>query len=331
MQRRLIVFFVLVLGVLLALGFAFDRRRVSVDRLDDAIERGAGFVAAAWSPFHFADPYLAFVYPGESLTCGLPNCRVTYRTLDAYFALHFLQPRLQAKELRRLEAPLGEAQQVLADLAPRWVNVPIENALKSSASDGGVALDTYCILGTVEQSAPMAQHLLEYLTEDNNFIDDQYYQDDRWRNIADETWCLRLLAETGSSAPLDELLTRQAEQAKTFLSNDENAAAKSGVAYHLLMLDEAGKGSESDRLMWQEEIVNLLRSSQLDGDSISLGNALEVLSESGYSDREFLALLANYLLALQGKDGAWRVNNEYPAFSTLRALNGLAAYRRLQP
>jgi hypothetical protein len=243
-----------------------------------------------------------------------------------------LGPRLESNESAVIEAALAEGVNVLADLAPRWRNAPIQNALKSSASDSGVAIDTYCILGVVKQDVAMARHILSYISEDDNLIDDRYFQNDTWRNIADETWCLRLIAETETPlAQLNIMLNAQADQGKSFLASRETVSAKLAVLYHLLMLDSRARPTLPNRDLWWEKTVELLRTGAVDDDPISLGNALEALSNSGYPDQAFLRILTNHLLALQGDDGAWRTGGQYPVFTTLRALNGLAAFREQQP
>ena len=86
--------------------------------LDRAEERGLAFLERAWRGDAYDDDYLAYVYPGERLDCPLPDCRLTYRLLDAYINLVFLEragvsPGPAAAQFER-------AREVLDALAPSW-------------------------------------------------------------------------------------------------------------------------------------------------------------------------------------------------------------------
>ena len=69
---------------------AFGALSAGAGPVDDAADRGLAFLARSWQGDAYDDAYLAFVYPDEELECPLPDCRLTYRLLDAYINLAFL-------------------------------------------------------------------------------------------------------------------------------------------------------------------------------------------------------------------------------------------------
>lgn len=324
----------LTVAAIIGLGFGLRQpRTISHSILDTAVERGVEALARAHTPYQYDDPYLKFVYPGEDIACRAPGCRLTYRLLDAYFALTMIESRLTTNERAAIADQSQERDSAFADIGPRWRNAPIINTIMSTAADsGGIALDTFCILGTLTHDQGLARRSLDYLTPDNNWIADDYYQDDRWRNIADETWCLRLAAETGILPDrLGNMIDRKIIETREFLKSNEPANAKLGVLYHmLLLLSTKGAPDQPEvRAEFQSDAAAIAQTGALDQDPIALGNLLEAMAASGYSDQQFLAVAARHLLALQGADAAWQNSgaNRYPVFTTLRALAGLTAYR----
>jgi hypothetical protein len=313
-----------------------DRRPISAPAptVSSSIARGLNFIAAAHTPYHFVDPYLEYVYSGEKLECGLPGCRATYRTLDAYFALTMIKPRLTQSETRAVSEVLAESDSVLADMVTRWRAKPIYNTLTSTEADTeGIALDTYCILGTLTDDATMAQQAVKYLTPDGNWIADDNHKNDTWRNIADETWCLRLLARTNTAPErLAPMIQKKVEETRAYLDSTEPANFKLAVLYHMLILmkDLTGPNYSSLIKEYQNSSAELFQSGVADNDPLALGNLLEALVETKYVHVAILRDVSQKLIGLQEADGAWRAQGDYPVFASLRSLAGLTAYQEAQ-
>ena len=322
-------------AVIVGLGFLLRTKNHSVllQNPTQAIQRGLEFLETNHSAYHFSDPYLEYVYPGEAIACDLPDCRVTYRLLDAYFALAMFRGRLSTQEAAVVGPIATEQVAVFQDLVPRWRSLPLNNTLESKPQDAnGIALDTYCILGVLEQDRAMAEQAVSFLNDQDRWLAAGLYTDDRWRNIADETWCLRLLAVTGVAADrLPALTERKAAEAREFLKTEQDASAKLGAIYHILAL-AADTGNALDQATvteFQQAGAQLYASGSFSGNAMSLANLLEVLLLSGYTDRSLLAGLAYQLRGLQNVDGSWRVGaGDYPVFVTLRTLNALTLSRQ---
>lgn len=333
MQRAPLITFIGLVGLILGLGFALDRRPTypSAPTTSSSIERGLSFITSAHTPYHFADPYLEYVYSGEKLECGLPGCRATYRTLDAYFALTMIKPRLTPLEAKSISQVLTESDSVLGDMVSRWRTKPIYNTLTSTEADaGGIALDTYCILGTLTNDAVMARQAVKYLTPDGNWIADDNHKDDTWRNIADETWCLRLMARTDTSPELlSPMVQKKAEETRAYLDSTEPANFKLAVLYHMLLLmrDLTGSNYSSLIVEYQNKSIGLFQSGVVDNDPLALGNLLESTVQTKYGNVGVVSSIGQKLIGLQAADGAWRSQGQYPVFATLRSLAGLTAYQ----
>src|SRR3989339_1628494 len=98
MKKILGVF--LVGGVLIVSGVITWLTRPTAPSLsvNSAVQRGLAYLAAVYTPYHYPDTYLEYVYPGEALTCPLEGCAITYRILDAFFDVRFLENELEDAE-----------------------------------------------------------------------------------------------------------------------------------------------------------------------------------------------------------------------------------------
>ncbi len=132
----------------------------------------------------------SIVYSDEQLDCPLADCRLTYRLLDAYINLAFLD---------RAGVPHGPARpqfergrKVLDAIVPAWREAgPLQR--HKDPVEGGVALDTYCIVGLLHQDRAMAKVAAGHLDGDDWLPGNHYDDSESFRKLADETWCVRLL------------------------------------------------------------------------------------------------------------------------------------------
>lgn len=262
----------------------------------------------------------------------MADCRLTYRLLDAYFMVEMLTSRLIGNERSLLRSQSDEANAVFEAIAPTWRQASILNTAKSTEQDkDGLALDTYCILGYLKNDSSFSDTVLRYLGDDGWLAPDAYLTD-RWRNIADESWCLRLLAVTDKRpVQFETLIQAKIDQTKQFVQTNEPASSKLAVLYHaLLMLNDFQNESYAAAITeFQNRSVELFNQKILPlRDPISLGNLVESLVATGYSNKVELDKLVRNLIGFQTPDGAWRdEQDQATVFSTFRALIGLASYR----
>lgn len=330
MRHRYYLSLLAVIVVTIGLALVFNQPRTQL--VDRAIQKGLEFLATAHAPYQYDDPYLEYVYPGESLDCPLTGCRLTYRLLDAYFMVQMLNERLTGNEQTLFKAQANEAGAVFDAIKPAWRQAKISNTEKSTAEDkDGVALDTYCILGYLENDPAFSDTVLRYLGDDGWLAPDAYTTD-RWRNIADESWCLRLLARTNRQpAQFEALIQDKIDQTKQFIEADEPASSKLAVLYHALLIlnDLPNTYYASIIAEFQNRSVELIDQILPLRDPVSLGNLVESLTVTGYSNKEEAEELIRELVGFQTPDGAWRDSQDQaPVFSTFRALIGLASYRQ---
>ncbi|USN53467.1 MAG: hypothetical protein H6760_04910 [Candidatus Nomurabacteria bacterium] len=299
----------------------------------EAISRGLDFLAQSHHPYTFDDAYLQYLYPDENLSCPLPNCQLSYRLLDAYFAVAMLRDRLSAKEKQSIQDVLEEQEAVFEILLPTWRTAPIEGTLRSeAASSESVALDTYCLLGYLTKDKAMAEHALEYLSPSGEWFAADHFTSDQWRNIADETWCIRLLAVTETyPEQFANMVETKTIEVRGFLQSQKPVAEKIAAVYHvLLMIQEPGITQSAEQIpVLQETAAALIASASTQLDAVTMANSLEMLTLSHFSTDSYVSGLREGLLRSQSTDGAWRYgdDNQYAVFATLRSLLGLTSDR----
>ena len=192
-------------------------------------------------------------------------------------------------------------------------------------------MDTYCILAHLYDDGEMVDNAASYLNENNNWMNDNYFDGgDEWRNIADESWCVRAMIVTNKNRDLvDDLVDIKVQETDSFDGGD---LFKSAVLYHMLyiFLDyEATFGDKyaEDKEKYIEELVLLVENPEVRDNMVMRANILEILSLVDYSDGVLLEELYNGVLDEQKGDGSWRLDGfDAPVFTTFRVLAGLNAY-----
>ncbi|MFH1916948.1 MAG: hypothetical protein ABIJ21_06830 [Nanoarchaeota archaeon] len=305
-------------------------------RIDTATANGLLYLDSAYSSYMYADEYLQYVYPGESLACPLETpCNITYRLLDAYFDVYFLEEAMPG--LQGLENQRKDAHAVLLGVAKNWENEKINNVIRSDAGSGGVALDTYCIVGYITKNPKMAEIARSYLTEDNNWMPSDYFEGDAWRNIADESWCIRLFIEVGYDKELTiQLVDKLIADTDNFI-NDKNITDtdKLSVVYHTLyILSEFEKYDNRylEKKRKYSDFINYFSYKNLAGNTLMLANLLDVMVAADYDNPAAIEEIADKVLLAQESSGYWKISSDFPdnqgqVFTTFRALIGLNNYR----
>lgn len=302
-------------------------------RVLHAVKRGVSAVDARHTPYRFDDPYLQYVYPNEHLACPLAGCAVTYRLLDAYFSVRMV-PYLYYDEW--LGAEKDEADAVLAAMTPSVEQQPFSNTIEEH-DDAGIALDTACIFGYLTENRTVAQHAVAALNEEQNWLADDYYADDAWRNIADETWCIRLLARTSSATALVQALTgRKIVEMERFFASDASVIDKTAALVHMAYLldavhDDIGAGFEKK---YAEYLVASASEPTLVGNTLMTANILDALltARARLPDvvpTATLRSLYERLVERQHRNGTWTESeggDGLPVFTTLRALTALGRF-----
>lgn len=285
-----------------------------------SVRKGLIFINRHYNNGAYQDEYLNYVYPKENINC--PECpqKITYRLLDAYFDVKFLLPLIFQKEL--LERQNKDAEFVFNNLLQKWENVSLYNAISETnygEKENGMAADTYCILGYIYNSKKFAENALLYV-KDKNLIKDDYYADAEWRNIADETWCLRLFIKTKTAAEIMEtMLKNKIEETENFLKTHGSYDNFAALYHMIFLLKEAGENYNPQKEKYENMLLNIAEKNE---DPLILGNALDALSESPKYEKK-LKKIAAKLMAEQNFDGSW----DESVFTTFRAVIGLSKYR----
>lgn len=300
----------------------------SSSKVQTAFQRGAKYIGSLPSTSSYPDSYLSYLYPDEHLTCPIPDCAVTYRLLDAWFNIVSLSRR-SASFAAAARVQNDYADAVLTALVPAWRTANIVQSIRTTAAKG-VALDTSCILGIMTHDEGLAKHVASFLDENNNWLQPMLYVQDAWRNIADETWCIRLLAAfPATQAPVATLLTKKAQEADAFLASTTDVSSRIAVLYHMIVLLRAEGSTAADRAKLRSYVLQLedvANDPAVLRDAYVQANVLEALAQSGESSADLLTAMIRRLVAAQGSDGSWSRGNGpdgFPVFTTLRALNAL--------
>lgn len=302
-------------------------------RVLHAVKRGVDAVHTRHSPYRFDDPYLAYIYPGENLSCPLAGCTATYRLLDAYFSIRMV-PYLYYDEWLRAEK--DEADAVLTAMQPVVEPMPFSNTL-AEHDDNGIALDTACIFGYLTNDTAIARHAVAALDKNKNWLADDLYTTDAWRNIADETWCIRLLASESSNAELVTALTgRKIVEMGQFSRGQASVIDKAAALVHMVYLldgvqDDIAAGFEKQ---YAENLVAYLPDPAIVENTLMNANILDALLTvnvhmSGTVPTAAFSTLFDRLLARQHKDGTWTEtagDDGLPVFTTLRVLTALGRF-----
>jgi len=327
MKRHLRLIILLGLVVALFIGAYFLS-----SPLKRSLADGYRFIRNSYSNFQYTDDYLTFRYPTENLDCPIDNCNLTYRLLDAYFDVLMLEQA--GATPRELGDQLDDAQAVTTVIKPFWQRDSINNTLKSNGNED-FALDAYCIFGWLTSDQAMAESVIQYLSG-FSWLAENYYTQDRWRNIADETWCIRLMIATDTGKDkLADIISRKISQTNSFII-EASAIDQQAVLYHMVyVLKEAlDKGIGIEDLnntfsLYTQQLWIVTQEDELLSNSLIVANTLEALISVKYDDQEGLKQLADKLISLQQKDGSWRPTPEATqgqVFASLRALLALEKY-----
>ncbi|MBN1386335.1 hypothetical protein JW968_05175 [Candidatus Woesearchaeota archaeon] len=299
--------------------------------LDSSLEKAYDYLSSVHDPdYVFHDDYLKYVYPGERLSCAPgfgEGCILTYRKLDAYFDLVMIRNENPSNPISGLT---DEADSHLRALLPVWKDLKISNVIASESREG-VALDTLCILGCLYSDPGIAENVLGYLQGDN-WMEDDYYSVDKWRNIADESWCILLLQSTGKG-PVDELIDVKMKEVDAFLSADNDDLEKAGVMLHLLMIFNEAGGSvyEVERQQLIDDIFNYYSNPSVQDNTLMVSNMLAVLLDAGVPEED-LVQMKDLLVSRQGRNGVFypfvgSSEDSGQAFTTMRAVIALEKFK----
>lgn len=306
--------------------------------IERALAQGAQYVGEHYQAFSFDDPYLRYRYPGEALTCPAAGCALTYRTLDAFTMLSFLQQADFAHPA--LADAVRDGERALEAIAPLWAPGPISNTTTTKGE--GYALDSFCILGYLRKDSDFAKTALSNLDDSGNWMADDFYTQDVWRNTADESWCLRLLAVTGEGS--DQLTALGEKFFKDVADNTADAVnplpgpEQIAVLYHALAVvrdlpTDLNERHEQQIAELQKRFQEQTRQTLFTSNALLVANALETLA-ADRTDFDLQRELVRWLLENQQEGGFWEAapgEESGRVFTTLRAMIALATYRNAYP
>src|SRR5688572_10066035 len=178
----------------------------SAPDLPAAYSRGAACLEARTGRPDLGDPYLAFVYPEEALPSGAGMESMTYRRADARIMLAQLARTVGQNETLAAAGRAAEAS--LAAAAPAWKRAGLLDLSKGPGS-GGIALDTFCIVGWLLGDREMAGTVAAAVSADTWLPEGLYEGEEAFRRSADECWCLRMLAEASPPIPVPAPVVRR--------------------------------------------------------------------------------------------------------------------------
>lgn len=275
------------------------------------VEKGLNYLNKNYDDGEYNDDYLKYVYPGEELEFDM-----TYRKLDAYFNVIMIKNIYGDKYLNN---QIKDADEIFNKLIPIWEEGEIYNTINHK--DQGYALDTYCIVGFLYDDKVMADNVETYLIN-NNWMDDNYYTEDLWRNIADESWCVRLLIKENKE--VDELVNKLVDQTYDFIEENNDIDNVAVVVHTLYVINDYG-GYEEDKLFFQEYLVE--KFDEVKDNMLIAANILEALAETNY-ERD-LTYIVDYIKSKQESDGSWsytKGESYLRIFTTFRAVIALGKY-----
>ena len=301
----------------------------------DSINKGLNYLAQAkTNDFSYNDEYLKYVYSGEALECNLPNCKITYRKLDAYFNLKFIKNEFQDYSL--IKQDVEEADKILASLIPIWRNKKLYNIVNETMKDtSGLALDTYCILGYLYNDKEMSTLVLNSLYNDE-WLPSNFYQGDQdFRTIADESWCVRLISKSNNKELIRDVKDRLIKDTYTFINEDHDKITKVNAAIHTLTMLNEFNENDKEINFFKNYIATSISDKQTWQDTTTLANILDVLVQSNYSNKAIINKLTRELIKRQEKDGRWLISKCYDknfgqVFTTFRVIAALNKYQQWQ-
>lgn len=305
--------------------------------IDHTLSKGYVFLDEKYKDGIYQDKYLKYVYPGEEIYCPIEGCNVTYRVLDAYFGVLFIKELgVNSKDLKQID----EANRILGSLLALWQKERIYNTKKSTLIDkDGIALDTYCILGYIYSDKEMAKKTLIYL-QGNKWLADNYYREDAWRNVADESWCVRLLIRTNELEVqrIKDLIGKKIEESEKMVSSKADISTKVATLVHSIYLiydfSKTYKDSSFDSNLKEYQDYVYLSFDKIKNDDLLLANALDSLAYSKY-DKSKLQEMADLLILRQKIDGGWYSGEDLSrdnlsVFTTIRVITSLLRYKGLE-
>ncbi|MFH1401227.1 MAG: hypothetical protein ABIH41_06955 [Nanoarchaeota archaeon] len=311
-----------------------------VQDIDDATGSGMRFLARSYSGFSYDDEYLKFVYDDEDLVCPVQGCTLTYRLMDGYFNVKFIEEVVD--DVSPMGRQVSDADAVLKGTIPLWNKEPIFNTIKGLQDpQQGIALDTYCILGMVYDDKSVAAHVREYVQDDLNIMPDDYHAVDVWRNIGDESWCVRLFLRTEKDKRfVESMVRRHLDEAYLFIDSGADDVDKVSVVYHTLyVVADARKYLKTDiydkDIVYFSDFLSYFADKSFFSSVLMESNMLDVLLYAGFDNDALLEEMVTRILEAQGSDGRWRMSADAPenvadVFTTMRAVVAINEYKRVK-
>jgi hypothetical protein len=187
----------------------------------------------------------------------------------------------------------------------------------------------------------MATVAASYLDNTLDWMPSDYYTNDLWRNIADESWCLRLFIVTNHDQDLTKaLIQKMIGDTDQFIhAPNISESDKLAVVYHALYVladyeETYHTGEFTKERLSYADYISYFSYKKLQGNTLMTSNLLDVMVHAQYDNPEALKELANTVLSVQEADGKWKMNpdappNDVQVFTTFRALISLNEYKKV--
>lgn len=314
-------------------------RPPDVTRIDASVRRGSACMAGQIDGGRFRDPYLSYVYPDEHLPAPPGASPLTYRRIDGYIVLALLARG--GSPPGPLAAHARHAEEALRLAAAAWRGAGFSNTVRDPRA-GGVAIDTFCMVGWLFDDAEMAREVALALDGSRWLPDGWYEEPESYRALADESWCVRLLLSGEAAA--DDARRVLERLASGFRARRERGAGTVGTfyeAWHLgMVLARRTEREAPAAAPLTRDVLGSLRAwaelhePAVGADVLEWANlaSAELLPFAGTEGRTLRQRAIEILVRLQGPDGCWTIAGAEPpesasGFTTLRALLALQLYR----
>jgi len=275
------------------------------------------FISSSYSN----DSYLTYVYSSENLPFNL-----TYRKIDFYSNLYILHKfyGYNVENYKFINESLNNFSE--------WSNSQSFSNTIIRTGMPTLALDTYCIVKYYRNDSNGAKKILDYITEDYNIMADNYYTQDVWRNIADETWCVMLIKKTNINDSLSKtLLSIKLKEGRSFLLNDSyDEISKAGIVLHELYLLKEFEGYQQEKNFWIDKAFYYLSQEEILQNNLMLSDFVDILLEYNITKKD-VEKFVDLLNSRKNSNGYWDLDQNvttkrFQIFTTSRVLIALAHF-----
>ncbi|NYZ78832.1 hypothetical protein H0N99_01660 [Candidatus Micrarchaeota archaeon] len=299
--------------------------QINSDRIDSSIKHAQLYLKSVYSEeYLYDDPYIRCL--------SVEQCDPRFKKIDA--AIDLIWIRDQVTEHSLIDYQIKNADEFLKNQTILLENEPVFD-------QRGVFIgDQHCILASMYNDTKITKEI-DALVQPYGWANRSLFNDENmYRKIAYESWCVMFLAEKGSNKSTAIMLSEfMLNESLTMTQNPKiSSMAKGYAALHSLLIFKR-LGELGYNISYYEPRLKLLQ------DSISAAADDKSLVGDTNAQSIFLMTLSNYkypqtttkkialrLLERQNDDGGWqsaidKKDNTGESFTTLHAILALNQYK----